>query len=86
MSKSLPGVATITLAPLSIRSICLLYELPPYTVTVLAPIFLPYLKSSSLTCVASSRVGVITKIPTPFLTSILLRAGRPNAAVLPVPV
>ena len=49
--------------------------------------FLPKLSIASATCIANSRVGANT-INCGFFneTSILARAGKPKAAVLPVPV
>jgi hypothetical protein len=47
---------------------------------------LPNLKISSDTCIASSLVGTIITASTSPLHFNLFKIGRPNAAVLPVPV
>ncbi len=70
---------------------CSGYGMPPTILTVRARIYLPYLRAASLTCAASSRVGVNTKMRGPRLLSGCgvankLSAGKVNAAVLPVPV
>ena len=84
-SCNLPGVAT-TIEACLILSICLLYAVPPYTVAVLSPDNLPKRYNSSLTCIASSLVGTITSPSTLPSALMLCIIGRPNAAVLPVPV
>ena len=63
-------------------------DAPPYTVTMLSPrMCLPNLFKSLAICTPNSRVGAIINACVDRLSkSILFKIGRPNAAVLPVPV
>ncbi len=88
MSSIRPGVATTTLRPRSISDICRSMLAPPYTAPILTPGRCAAIFSMSVAiCRHSSRVGLSTKASTlRFVVSSRCRMGRPNAAVLPVPV
>ena len=60
---------------------------PPKIATTFRPLLAPYARSACVTWMQSSRVGVSTSAWTlGSLGSAYSTMGRPNAAVLPVPV
>mmetsp|Transcript_90651 Transcript_90651/g.252366 ORF Transcript_90651/g.252366 Transcript_90651/m.252366 type:complete len:290 (+) Transcript_90651:643-1512(+) len=87
-----PGQATIMCTPARYLYIWSRFGAPPYIETALILRHRPKRLASSSVCCASSRVGDITKRPTPWRSGlqpvriISLKAGRRKARVLPLPV
>ncbi len=81
-----PGVPTTTCG---FRPICLRFpetRVPPYASAIRTGLCFASRTSSASTCTASSRVGTTTIAWNGWARSRRWMIGRPNAAVLPVPV
>jgi hypothetical protein len=87
MSITRPTVPTTTCAPCLRNDAWSRIGAPPKTATTLMPFRSPYARSACVTWMHSSRVGVSTIACTSATSgSTYSSSGRPNAAVLPVPV